>query len=216
MGWRARFVLRAVLITVFALAAVKLVHAHEGHDHGAKSAAGNTVHAHTSHVRKAGYRKTVHPYILPDVPLVTAQGRGVRLLDVMAADGPLVMNFIFTSCTTTCPVMNQAMSGLPERLGTASSRLRLLSVSVDPRHDTPETLRAYAERYRTRAPWHFLTGQPGDIETVRTAFGHDARHLEQGEPLILLRPARGEPWLRIEGYASAEDLAREYRLVVKP
>ncbi len=81
-----------------------------------------------------------------------------------------VANFIYTSCTDTCPLLSVRMQALQDRLrqeGLLGTRAQLLSFTVDPAHDTPEVLRAYAERHRAdpRA-WRFLTGPREQVVPV--------------------------------------------------
>jgi len=67
-----------------------------------------------------------------------------------------VADFIFTSCAGACPVMTEKMRALQEKL---PPEIRLVSFTVDPERDTPETLRSYAERAGAdRERWLFLTG----------------------------------------------------------
>lgn len=93
---------------------------------------------------------------LPDFELVDQNGRPFGLRDLGGA--PWIADFIFTRCTASCPVMSERMRRLGERLGKGSP-VRRVSISVDPRHDTPEVLAAYAERFKADAGWRFLTGE---------------------------------------------------------
>jgi protein SCO1/2 len=74
----------------------------------------------------------------------------------------VVANFIYTSCTDICPLLSARMRQLQERLrqeNLLGSQVQLLSFSVDPSRDTPEVLRAYAERNGADpTAWRFLTG----------------------------------------------------------
>src|SRR5262245_16683618 len=75
--------------------------------------------------------------------LVERSGSAVSLADLRG--DPFVMDFVFTTCSGPCPKLSTNMERLQTEL--ASSRVRLVSISVDPAHDTPEILRAYAERF---------------------------------------------------------------------
>ena len=74
----------------------------------------------------------------------------------------VVANFIYTSCTDICPLLSARMRQLQERLrqeNLLGIQVQLLSFSVDPSRDTPEVLRAYAERNGADpAAWRFITG----------------------------------------------------------
>lgn len=78
---------------------------------------------------------------------------------------PWVADFIFTRCVVVCPRMTEQMSRVVESLG-ASSSVRFVSFSVDPEHDTPQRLDAYARKYGAPDRWHFLTGDRQQLHTL--------------------------------------------------
>jgi len=88
-----------------------------------------------------------------------------------------VANFIFTRCTTICPVFSEEMSTLQKRTNKAATGIQLVSFSVDPAYDTPARLDEYARRYSANPwYWHFLTGPVADVRTtvvegMKTAMG---------------------------------------------
>jgi cytochrome oxidase Cu insertion factor (SCO1/SenC/PrrC family) len=75
-------------------------------------------------------------------------------------------NFIFTRCPGTCPRQTSQMSELQTTLAAQAGwdDIRLVSFSVDPEHDTPEVLTAYARQAGADpGHWRFLTGPRDDI-----------------------------------------------------
>lgn len=79
-----------------------------------------------------------------------------------------VADFIFTRCGGICPVMSGQMARLQSALAReGDASVRLVSFSVDPRNDTPEVLRAYAQRFRAdRQRWLFVTGERRSLYTL--------------------------------------------------
>src|SRR5262249_35736972 len=76
--------------------------------------------------------------------------------------GPWIAAFVFTRCPSSCPRISAAMRGLQDRL--ADTGVRLVSVTVDPDHDTPEVLSAYARRFGADPRrWWFLMGPRDDV-----------------------------------------------------
>lgn len=77
-------------------------------------------------------------------------------------DKILVVDFFFTTCKSICPIMTTRMAGLQVNLPTHDKAYRdvlFLSHTVDPEHDTPEVLKAYAREHKAdTARWKFLTG----------------------------------------------------------
>jgi protein SCO1/2 len=105
----------------------------------------------------------------PEFALVHQQGDTLRTADLRGT--PWVASFVFTNCTSVCPVITQRMAGLRDSLaaeGVLGEEVRLVSFTVDPARDTPEVLREYAGRFGGSPPaeWAFLTGTPP--EAVRT------------------------------------------------
>lgn len=171
---------------------------HAGHQHQAK-----TVET-TQHIKRAVVR-----YSLPDIELTRHDGRPVNLKEELAQPGPIFVNFIFTSCTTVCPVMTQIFSRLQSQLGKDRARVRLLSISIDPQQDTPARLAAYRSQFGAGAAWDFLTGTVEASVAAQMAFDV-YRGDKMNHPVAsFFRSGPDRPWVRIEGFATAEQLLGE-------
>jgi protein SCO1/2 len=157
------------------------------------------------------YQRSVHAYSVPDVVLINADARPVRLRELLAGNDPIMLNFIFTTCNAICPVMVKVFSDVPPRLGVAAKNLRLISISIDPDNDTPLQLKSYAKNSGAGAQWTFLTGRLQDIRAVQLAFDSYRGDKMNHEPLTLMRHAAGKPWVRIDGFANPDELVREYQ-----
>jgi protein SCO1/2 len=108
-----------------------------------------------------GTRREPPPILgaVPPFALVNRDGRTVTLADLAGA--PWVADFVFTRCAASCPMMTDRMAKLAKDLDLSAQgvlRLRLVSFTVDPDHDTPAVLASYAARYRAPPAWLFLTG----------------------------------------------------------
>lgn len=69
-----------------------------------------------------------------------------------------VLEFFFTTCPSICPIMNQNMKNIQDAFY-GNPEFGIASITIDPKHDTPEVLKKYAENYGAKHPnWHFLTG----------------------------------------------------------
>lgn len=111
-------------------------------------------------------RKPEPPPVLGHVPelvLTNRDGRTIRRADL---DGrPWIADFIFTRCPASCPMMSARMARLNRDLP-ADLPVRLVSISVDPDHDTPEVLQRYAESFQATDRWLFLTGTREDVRRL--------------------------------------------------
>lgn len=191
-------------------------HSRHGGDHAAHmDHSGHEDHSkHMAMMNRGGYERSVHDYRLPDLTLVNQAGERVSLRDVLPSDGPVMVNFIFTTCTTICPVMTATFAQVQKSLGEEADQVRMVSVSIDPEYDAPERLREYAKRFEAGPQWQFLTGRLEDSIAVQKAFNVYRGSKMNHEPTTLLRRSQDEPWVRIDGIASGAELASEYRRLV--
>jgi protein SCO1/2 len=150
-------------------------------------------------------------YDVPPVRLVRDDGKAVSLPEELNDGRPVILNFIYTTCTTVCPVTSHTFEQLQEMLGEERTKVHMISISIDPEQDTPERLAAYARKYEAAPQWHFYTGTSEASLTAQRAFDVYRGDKMNHSPVTLLRAAPGKSWERIEGFASAEDLLREYR-----
>jgi protein SCO1/2 len=169
---------------------------------------------HMAMMNKTGYDRSVHEYQLPDLTMLDQAGEEVSVRSVLGPDGPVMVNFIFTTCTTICPVMSATFAQVQKSLGDEADKVRMVSVSIDPEHDTPERLREYAERFDAGPQWDFLTGSLEDSVTVQKALDVYRGNKMNHEPTTLLRRGSDAAWVRMDGLASAADIVSEYRRLV--
>jgi protein SCO1/2 len=125
-----------------------------------------------------------------------------------------MLNFIFTKCTTICPVLSATFTQLQEKLGEESQDVKMVSISIDPEYDTPEKLQAYAQRFNAGPNWQFLTGEMADIVAIEKAFDAYRGAKMSHEPLTYIKASESSSWVRLEGIASAEDIMNEYKQLV--
>lgn len=159
----------------------------------------------------ARYQSRRAQYEIPGVELVTQRSEAVALRELLDDPRPVILNFIFTSCGTICPTLTATLAHAGSELQGLAPTPRLMSISIDPEHDTPSRLLKYAERFQAPEDWTFLTGRAADITSVLKAFdayrGDRLGHL----PLTFLRRRPGEPWLRLDGFTGVAGLVSEYR-----
>jgi len=116
------------------------------------------------------YKRTVERYTVPDVVLINQDGKKVRLKELLSGDKPVVVDFIYATCTTICPVLSVSYLNLQRKLKDSPDSPRLISITIDPENDTPRIMKTYLKRYNAKPGWDFLTGSRADIDTVMKAF----------------------------------------------
>jgi cytochrome oxidase Cu insertion factor (SCO1/SenC/PrrC family) len=107
---------------------------------------------------------------LPDVSLIDQHGKAISLASLKGK--PVLIDFIYTSCASTCPVLTSKIAAVARELGPAlGANVTIVSITLDPEHDGPAQLAAYAKSQTAdNNGWLFLTGKPADIDHVLVAF----------------------------------------------
>lgn len=165
--------------------------------------------AHRAAMSKPHYSVTDTDYDIPDVQLINEEGEFVALRDLLGSEHPVALNFIFTTCTTICPVMTVTFAQMQRQLGNAAEQLHLVSISIDPEYDRPEILESYARQFSAEDNWTFLTGDSNDIANVLRSFDSYTGSKMNHQPVTLLRSPDRDGWIRIDGLANASSLAQE-------
>lgn len=100
---------------------------------------------------------------LGDVPTFKLTDQANELFDSTRLNGRVwIADFMFTTCPGPCPRMTSQMHQVQMKL--EGEGIQLVSFTVDPEHDTPEALAAYAAKFKASpANWHFLTGSKVDL-----------------------------------------------------
>ena len=160
---------------------------------------------------RSGYTKLRKEYQVPDVELVSQTGERLGIADVVNGDKPVLLNFIFVSCTTICPVLSASFASVQELLGEERDDVVMVSITIDPEYDTPDRLLDYSKRFNAGSQWTFLTGKLEDVVAVEKAFDIYRGSKVNHEPITLIRTDKEKPWVRLEGVANANDIVAEYR-----
>ena len=151
---------------------------------------------------------------IPDTPVVDQSGAARHFYSDLVRDRVVVINFIFTSCTTICPTMGATFAKLQELAG--DRKVSLISVSVDPATDTPERLAAWSRRLGARPGWTLVTGRTADIDQLLKSLGVFTGDRNSHTPLVLAGDARRNNWQRASGLAAPSALLSLIDSVSKP
>jgi cytochrome oxidase Cu insertion factor (SCO1/SenC/PrrC family) len=153
----------------------------------------------------------------PDVPVMTQDGKTLRFYEDVIKGRIVVVNFVYTNCSDLCPIETARLAEVKDRLGDAVGRdIFFISMTVDPEHDTPTMLKAFADAFDAKAPgWLFLTGQPGDIRAINAKFGD--RSAEQSlsshrNEILIGNDATGD-WERDSSFDDINQLVMTIRLM---
>lgn len=145
----------------------------------------------------------------PDEALYDQDGRPVKLVSDVVGDRLVVMDFVFTSCTTICPLLSGIMSGVQEGLGDEGGDVSLVSVTVDPARDTPARLKAYAQKWKAKPGWTFLTGERDAVKRVLEAAGAYTADFTAHPPMVLVGDGKSGKWTRLNGFPKRTQVLAE-------
>ncbi|WP_350648120.1 SCO family protein [Pseudomonas sp. HY13-MNA-CIBAN-0226] len=166
---------------------------HAGHDMPAKSAT-----SESAQVKFA------------DVALVDQTGKAVRLEPDLVSNKIVVMSFIYTSCTTVCPVVSSIMGKVQKQLGArVGTEVQLVSISIDPQRDDAKRLNEYARSFQNGPGWSWLTGSTQSVAETLKGLGTFNGDLKSHAPLILVGDGNSRHWTRYYGFTDPAVLTRE-------
>jgi len=107
------------------------------------------------------------------------------------------LSFIFTTCTTICPLIGATLGRLQTELGQSLGEdVELISVSVDPATDTPQRMKTWGSQFGAKAGWNLLTGDKGSVEQLLKAVGLFTPDIQSHSPFLLLVNDRTGDWTR--------------------
>ena len=137
----------------------------------------------------------------PNVGLVSQDGRTHRFYDDLVKGKAVAINVIYTRCKDECPLETARMAEVQRLLGDRVGKdLFFYSISIEPEHDTPKVLKAYADKFSVGPGWLFLTGNKEDIKLLTRKLGlsrsSDSVSKDgHASSLMLGRDATGQ-WMR--------------------
>jgi protein SCO1 len=148
---------------------------------------------------------------IPDVRLTDQDGRQVRFSSDVLRHRPALISFIYTRCTTTCPLVGATVATVTDKLAADREKLAIVSLSVDPDYDTPERLLAWRKDFGDIPQWTLLTGSKRDINQLLRSFGAYSPNLEDHADILLVGPNASGQWTRMSSLAAWEKVVAQVR-----
>ena len=107
----------------------------------------------------------------PSFMLTTQDNAQLKLTDLRGK--VVAVTFIFTTCKDTCPVLTAKLVGVQRKLAAdVSPNVAFVAISLTPKHDTPDVLKAYADAHNADlSRWSFLTGDAKQIQALAKQYG---------------------------------------------
>ena len=190
------------------LLALNLQAAESDHEHHQHETAAEEDDPHAHH--RAMMNKPAEPAAtvkvdLLDHVLLDQHGNDVKFVSDVIGDRIVVMDFIYTSCTTVCPVISAVFGQVQNKLGDQlGDDVVLVSVSVDPIRDTPKRLKAYATTHKAQPGWIWLTGGKRTMDEVLDGLGAYSPNFEDHPAMVLVGDGQTGQWSRFYGFPNPD------------
>ena len=145
---------------------------------------------------------------IPAAEVTDQTGRRLDLARDLVGSRVAAIQFIFTRCATTCPILGHQFAEVRNKLeDRMSNDFALISVSVDPEYDTPERLRDWSRRHGAGPGWSLVTGAKRRMDRLLKALGAFAADRQNHQSQVLVVDGATGQGLRTSGLASASRLA---------
>jgi protein SCO1/2 len=155
----------------------------------------------------------------PNVSLLTQDRKAVRFYDDLIKGKTVIIQFMFASCDRLCPLTTPNLVKVQRELEKRGVRdVSMISITVDPVHDTPTVLKEYASRLRVRPGWQLVTGKKADIDLIRRQLGvydPDANKIAHMNVLTIGKEPMGQ-WLAMEALAKPDDIVNTVLRLAAP
>ncbi len=148
---------------------------------------------------------------IPDARVVDQDGRPLHFYSDLVKGKTVAIQFIFTTCQTICPPLAVTFRSVQAKLDQAaphSKDVELISVSVDPEHDTPAALRAFGEKFGRREGWTLVTGERVEIDRLLRHFAVLSQAKITHTAMLVIGNDRSGTWTRAYGLASSGSIAK--------
>jgi len=147
------------------------------------------------------------PKYFTDIELLDQNGSTKRFYSDLLQGKVVVINSFFTECTNVCPVLMKQFTDIQNAVGgRLGSAVHLLSLSLDPAHDTPPRVKEYAKRFSAKPGWYFLTGKKQNVDFALRKLGQYVEQKEDHYNLFIIGNEKTGLWKKAFGLAKSEKL----------
>lgn len=149
-----------------------------------------------------------------DTLLQAQDGRALRFYSDVLKDRVVLVNFVFTECGDACPLITHKLLQARQALGAQARAVRFVSITIDPEHETPQTMSAFARKHGAVDPeWLWLSGTKAHIDLVTKRLGAYTDTREEHFTGLIVGNLRTDRWVKIRPDAPAPTIAAQLRRV---
>lgn len=149
-----------------------------------------------------------------DTVLQAQDGRSLRFYSDVLKDQVVLVNFVFTECGDSCPLITHKLLQARQSLGPQARHVRYVSITIDPERETPQTMAAFARKHGAIDPqWLWLSGSKANIELVTRRLGAYTDTREEHFTGLIVGNLRTDRWVKIRPDAPPQAIAEQLRRV---
>lgn len=153
---------------------------------------------------------------IPDVVLKDRNGKDIRIRSLLEDSGVVAIDFVYTTCTTICPVISTIFAQVQEELGDRLGKdMRLLSISLDPTRDSAGRMAEAAAKVSANPEWAWLTGEKEFVDQVLVGLGAYTPDVTSHPPMVVIGDAKRDHWIRLYGFVSPEKIVKQMERLSK-
>jgi protein SCO1/2 len=140
----------------------------------------------------------------------------MRLYSELLKGKVVVINTFYTECSSACPVLMKKFAAIQNALGDRMGKeVHMLSLSLDPEHDTPSRLKEYAKQFNAKPGWYFLTGKKANVEFALRKIGQYVEFKDKHFNLFIIGNERTGLWKKAFGLAREDQLIKIVQGVIE-
>jgi protein SCO1 len=152
-----------------------------------------------------------------DLTVLDQDGRALKFYSDVLKNRIVLINFVFTNCEQTCPMLTRTFAKVQAALGrNAGERVHLISISVDAQRDTPAVLKRYAAQFGAKPGWHFITGKKDNVDWVIHRLGQWNEEIEAHSPTIMVADVKTGRWQALRGDVTPRQLISVLDSLIQP
>jgi len=143
---------------------------------------------------------------LPDgMSMLNQFGDKVDLRKDVIGDKIVAINFVYTTCTTVCPVVSSIFTMVQKSIGEHMGKdVALITITVDPTRDTPHRLLKYSKNFNPGSGWSWLTGDKKSVDKTLRALGAYTPNFEDHPAMVLIGDDSNSQWYRYYGFPAPD------------
>lgn len=150
-----------------------------------------------------------------DVLLVNQNGEKMRLYSDLLQGKTVIINSFFATCQGSCLPLSRNLQKVQEALGDRLGKdARIISISVDPTVDTPNALKAYAQKLQAKPGWYFLTGDKENIDFALKKLGQFVDAKENHVNIFIIGNEGTGLWKKAFGLAKSDEIVKVVESVI--